>query len=227
MFYLFGLNAISIWMLFSFIWNFVFVHAFIQWLVGLSSLFTTFHQKRRWLEFQNLSSQGLMRSWHILESIDNVLFNRIDKVSQSFREDGISWHGPKEKHFNLLSIIIWTCSYASNFVIKLTVGTCANYMIIIFLKGNNNLSVWICMYMWWCLNSCMRFWSKNFYQSLLQWKHAHSYTRRWHKLFQYVLKPLIDDHPEDVWFMINFSLCFMIGKTHGWGTFPKCEAASS
>jgi hypothetical protein len=67
-------------------------------------------------------------------------------------------------------------------VIKLIVGTCANYMIIIFLEGNNNLLVWVCMYMWWCLNSCMCLLSRNFYQSLLQWKHAHSYTRRWHKL---------------------------------------------
>jgi len=165
-----------------------------------------------------------MRSWHILESIYDVLFNHIDKVSQTLREDGISWRGAKEKHFNLLSIIIWACSYASNYVIKLTIGTCANYMIIIFLEGNNNLLVWICMYIWWCLNSCMCFLSRNFYQSL---SHAHSYTRRWHKLFQYVLKPLIDDHPKDVWFMINFALRSMIGKAHGWGTFPKCEAASS
>jgi hypothetical protein len=82
-----------------------------------------------------------MRSWHILESIDDVLFNRIDKVSQTFCEDGISWRGAKEKHLNLLSTIIHACSYANNFVIKLIVGTCANYTIIIFLEGNNNLLV--------------------------------------------------------------------------------------
>jgi hypothetical protein len=27
----------------------------------------------------------------------------------------------------------------------------------------------------------------------------------------------------EVWFMINFASCFMLGKAHGWGTFPKCE----
>jgi hypothetical protein len=75
-----------------------------------------------------------MRSWHILESIDDVLFNDIDKVSQTFCEDGISWCGAKEKHFNLLSIIIRACSYAINFVIKLIGGTCANYMIIMGRK---------------------------------------------------------------------------------------------
>lgn len=101
-------------------------------------------------------------------TIDDVLFNRIDKVSQTLREDGISWCGPKEKHFKLLSIIIQTCSYESNFV--LVVGTCANHMIIIFLEGNNNLLVWIYMYMWWCLNSCMCTLSKNFLSKLVTMK---------------------------------------------------------
>ncbi len=27
-----------------------------------------------------------------------------------------------------------------------------------------------------------------------------------------------------VWFMINFSSCFIIGKAQGWGTFTKCRA---
>jgi len=25
------------------------------------------------------------------------------------------------------------------------------------------------------------------------------------------------------WFMINFALCFMIGKAYEWGTMPKCK----
>jgi hypothetical protein len=26
-----------------------------------------------------------------------------------------------------------------------------------------------------------------------------------------------------IWFMIKFASCFMVGKAHGWGTFPKWE----
>jgi hypothetical protein len=38
--------------------------------------------------------------------------------------NGIPWHGPREKGYIFLSILIWACCISSDVVVNLTVGTC-------------------------------------------------------------------------------------------------------
>ncbi len=65
-----------------------------------------------------------MANFDINVSIDDVLFIDIDIETQNLHPNGIPWHGPKEKGYIFLSILIWACCISSDFVVDLTTGTC-------------------------------------------------------------------------------------------------------
>jgi hypothetical protein len=56
-------------------------------------------------------------------TIDDVLFNDIDIEIKNLHPNGIPWHGPREKGYIFLSILIWACCISNDIVVDLTIGT--------------------------------------------------------------------------------------------------------